>query len=194
MAVDEAIPSALTARRVQQGALPIVDIGAIGQGGAAERDAASRLREACLDKGFLYLRDHGISSALIETVLGQARTFFGTPLEEKLRIHLRASPTSRGYEPMKTQIRSSFRDSRSESPEPINVSVGTLPTSWSAAAFRRVAFAPRNDRREVAGRRPVEAGAGHWHDACFAGMMRSIRRNRWPDDASFREPPPARPV
>lgn len=69
----------------------------------ARARVAGEIRAACVDTGFFYVTDHGIPEVLQAAVLTEARRFFALPLEEKLRIDIRASIAYRGYEPIKTQ-------------------------------------------------------------------------------------------
>ncbi|KAI6679543.1 hypothetical protein NL676_033424 [Syzygium grande] len=57
---------------------------------------------ACLDSGFFYVINHGISQDIMEEVLVQSRRFFGLPLSEKMKL-LR-NKKHRGYTPMFDQI------------------------------------------------------------------------------------------
>ena len=67
--------------------LPIVDLGPLPGG---DRDARARivaeLRKACLGHGFFYLVNHGISAALMEEVVTQARRFFALDEATKRQI------------------------------------------------------------------------------------------------------------
>ncbi|KAI5058281.1 hypothetical protein GOP47_0026451 [Adiantum capillus-veneris] len=64
------------------------------------RDVAAsveRLRKACLDCGFFYIVNHGISPVLMQQVFQQSKNFFSLPLEEKAKS-LR-NENHRGYTP-----------------------------------------------------------------------------------------------
>ncbi|XP_056166580.1 2-oxoglutarate-Fe(II) type oxidoreductase hxnY-like isoform X4 [Syzygium oleosum] len=64
--------------------------------------SVSLLKQACLDSGFFYVINHGISQDLMEEVFVQSRRFFGLPLSEKMKL-LR-NEKHRGYTPMFDQI------------------------------------------------------------------------------------------
>lgn len=96
--------ASLQANRVAATSLPVVDIGGLGAGSDAEHRVAEAMRAACLDKGFMYIRNHGIPSDLIASVFAASKAFFARPEEEKLRFDMRASRASRGYERMQSQV------------------------------------------------------------------------------------------
>ena len=92
------------AMRVSQGALPIIDVSGLRSPDPAERRAVGRaLRATCADKGFFYIRNHGVYPALQARVFDAARRFFHRPLEEKKRVEMALSPANRGYEPLRGQ-------------------------------------------------------------------------------------------
>ncbi|KFK33986.1 hypothetical protein AALP_AA5G086900 [Arabis alpina] len=55
------------------------------------------LKQACMDCGFFYVINHGISEELKDEVFEQSRKFFALPLEDKMKV-LR-NETHRGYSP-----------------------------------------------------------------------------------------------
>lgn len=98
------MPSEFEALRVSQGALPIIDISGLRSGDTSQRLAvASALRATCQDKGFFYIRNHGVDPALQERVFAAARAFFEQPLDVKMRVDKALSPANRGYEPLRNQ-------------------------------------------------------------------------------------------
>eukprot|EP00252_Welwitschia_mirabilis_P023089 TRINITY_DN6437_c0_g1_i1.p1 TRINITY_DN6437_c0_g1~~TRINITY_DN6437_c0_g1_i1.p1 ORF type:complete len:324 (-),score=57.09 TRINITY_DN6437_c0_g1_i1:230-1201(-) len=60
--------------------------------------SASLLRKACLDTGFFYVVNHGISEEFMQEVFEQSRRFFKLPMEQKMKL-LR-SKKHRGYTPI----------------------------------------------------------------------------------------------
>jgi isopenicillin N synthase-like dioxygenase len=83
---------------------PVVSLAGMYSTDVAERMAvAARFRAACLDKGFLYITDHGIPDALISRVLTQARRFFALPIEAKTAVEMSPATFNRGYEPIRGQ-------------------------------------------------------------------------------------------
>ncbi|KAK2630900.1 hypothetical protein EUGRSUZ_L03759 [Eucalyptus grandis] len=61
-----------------------------------------RWPQACLDSGFFYVINHGVSQDLMEEVFVQSRRFFGLPLSEKMKL-LR-NEKHRGYTPLFDQV------------------------------------------------------------------------------------------
>ncbi|GAA0151920.1 oxidoreductase [Lithospermum erythrorhizon] len=59
--------------------------------------SVSLLKQACLDSGFFYLVNHGISQELMDEVFAQSKRFFNLPMEEKMKL-LR-NEKHRGYTP-----------------------------------------------------------------------------------------------
>ncbi len=96
--------STLQAQKVNQQSLPIIDIGALIDGDEKQRRAvAEQLSAACRDKGFFYIRNHGIEARLQARVFAAAKAFFEQPLEMKKQVDKALSPANRGYEPLRGQ-------------------------------------------------------------------------------------------
>ncbi|KAG8045936.1 hypothetical protein GUJ93_ZPchr0008g12133 [Zizania palustris] len=60
------------------------------------------LKQACLDSGFFYVVDHGISQELMDAVFAQSKKFFDLPIIEKMKL-LR-NEKNRGYTPVLDEI------------------------------------------------------------------------------------------
>jgi isopenicillin N synthase-like dioxygenase len=83
---------------------PIVSLAGMRSAARGDRLAvAGAFRKACLDKGFLYIIDHGIPMDLIEAVFAQTRRFFALPLQRKQEVDMAHSRYHRGYEPLRGQ-------------------------------------------------------------------------------------------
>jgi isopenicillin N synthase-like dioxygenase len=96
--------TALEAIRVSATSLPIIDIGGLwSKEPSARRAVAAELREACLDKGFFYIRNHGIPDRLVDAAFAEAKRFFALPMVEKVALDKAHSNANRGYEPLKAQ-------------------------------------------------------------------------------------------
>ncbi len=94
----------LEACRVSPSSLPIIDISGLAGTRPADRLAVAReLRRACLEKGFFYVRNHGIPEDLVTRVFSESRKFFALPLTEKEAIDKKRSPANRGYEALRAQ-------------------------------------------------------------------------------------------
>ncbi|UZE49248.1 isopenicillin N synthase family dioxygenase [Rhodopseudomonas sp. P2A-2r] len=98
------MPATLKAVHVAASALPIIDISGLSSADPADRrGVAQELRRACLDKGFFYVKNHGIPETLVAQVFAEAETFFALPAADKLALDKAHSKANRGYEPLKAQ-------------------------------------------------------------------------------------------
>jgi isopenicillin N synthase-like dioxygenase len=98
------MPSALEAARVSAASLPIIDISGLSSARSADRQAVgAQLRAACIDKGFFYIRNHGIPEKLVDDVFAEAAAFFALPAEQKAEVDKAKSNANRGYEPLQGQ-------------------------------------------------------------------------------------------
>ncbi|EFH39089.1 oxidoreductase [Arabidopsis lyrata subsp. lyrata] len=77
--------------------------------------SAVLLKQACLDSGFFYVINHGISEELKDEAFEQSKKFFALPLEEKMKV-LR-NEKYRGYAPFhdslldpKNQFRGDYKE------------------------------------------------------------------------------------
>jgi isopenicillin N synthase-like dioxygenase len=96
--------STLEALHVSNSALPIIDIGGLSSSSWTKRKAvAERLRAACLDNGFFYIVNHGVSEQLITSLFDETRRFFDSPAVVKSAVDKRLSFCQRGFEPMRAQ-------------------------------------------------------------------------------------------
>ncbi|XP_031383106.1 2-oxoglutarate-Fe(II) type oxidoreductase hxnY-like isoform X2 [Punica granatum] len=64
--------------------------------------SVSLLKQACLDCGFFYVINHGISEEFMEEVFDQSKRFFTLPLSEKMKL-LR-NEKHRGYTPLLDEL------------------------------------------------------------------------------------------
>ncbi|WVZ13799.1 hypothetical protein V8G54_011365 [Vigna mungo] len=60
------------------------------------------LKQACLDSGFFYVVNHGISQEFMDEVFAQSKKFFSLPLEEKMKII--RNEKHRGYTPVLDEL------------------------------------------------------------------------------------------
>lgn len=98
------MPSALEAAKVSTTSLPVIDISGLSSTKAADRKAVGReLRSVCLDKGFFYIKNHGVSELLIDDVFQEAAAFFALSIEQKAEVDKANSKANRGYEPLQGQ-------------------------------------------------------------------------------------------
>jgi isopenicillin N synthase-like dioxygenase len=95
--------TALGAVRVSATVLPIIDVAGLASDAADRRAVGTRLRAACLDKGFFYIRNHGIAQPLVDAVFAEAAAFFALPVDGKAAVDKARSTANRGYEPLRAQ-------------------------------------------------------------------------------------------
>jgi isopenicillin N synthase-like dioxygenase len=95
--------TSLTADRLDQSALPIIDISGLRGDASDRRSVTAQLRKASLDTGFFYVVGHGVPATLIEQVFAEAKRFFDRPMDEKLRIKATDLRCLHGYEPLRAQ-------------------------------------------------------------------------------------------
>ncbi len=85
--------------------IPVIDIsGALTRDDDARAAAAQAIHRACRETGFFYIAGHGVPADLVAAQFAAARAFFDMPLDDKLAIHMKKSPTTAGYEPVGGQI------------------------------------------------------------------------------------------
>ncbi|KAJ4494668.1 hypothetical protein C8J55DRAFT_497317 [Lentinula edodes] len=80
--------------------IPIIDLSHIINNGAdisVRRALATEIRNACINVGFFYVANHGVSQTLIEDFVSQSKEFFALPLESKLKIENKTTPNMMGY-------------------------------------------------------------------------------------------------
>jgi isopenicillin N synthase-like dioxygenase len=96
--------NALEAARVAHASLPVIDISGLSSRSLADRkEVAAQLRAACVDKGFFYIRSHGVPETLVEYAFKEAAAFFALPANEKAQVDKSKSRANRGYEPLQGQ-------------------------------------------------------------------------------------------
>ncbi|APG86949.1 2-oxobutyrate oxidase (plasmid) [Sinorhizobium americanum CCGM7] len=87
----------LRAERQSFDKIPIVDVGPLLDNSGA-LGVAKEIRWAFANVGFMYVKNHGVPTQLVEDTLAQARAFFAQPLEEKMKLHIANSGVAlRGY-------------------------------------------------------------------------------------------------
>lgn len=97
--------------------IPVVDLGETFEGGSAARErAADAIQNACRQTGFFYVSNHRVPARLIDAQFDAAKRFFDLPLDDKLAIHMKKSPTTAGYEPIGGQTLDSQDDKAEKAP------------------------------------------------------------------------------
>ncbi|TFK63133.1 Clavaminate synthase-like protein [Pluteus cervinus] len=78
--------------------IPVIDFQhAESKDPALRRQLADEIRDACINVGFFYLRNHGISESIIEETVEAAKRFFALPEDDKMQIDVHNSPNFKGY-------------------------------------------------------------------------------------------------
>lgn len=94
----------LDAVRVSNASLPVIAVDGLSSSNPADRQGVgAELRDACLDKGFFYVSNHGVPAGLIEAVFEETRRFFDLSVEAKSTVDKSHSFCNRGYEPLRAQ-------------------------------------------------------------------------------------------
>lgn len=78
--------------------VPQIDIGPLLEGTAADKAAVGQaVRDACINVGFFYVRNHGVAQSIIDSAFHEVAAFFALPEEKKTAIHAAKSQKFRGY-------------------------------------------------------------------------------------------------
>lgn len=83
--------------------IPILDL-SLARSPETKTSFLSDLRHALLEVGFLYIKNTGISSTLIQDVIEQGRAFFNLPMEKKLEVEMKNAPSFLGYNKLGMEI------------------------------------------------------------------------------------------
>ncbi|CDK25400.1 unnamed protein product [Kuraishia capsulata CBS 1993] len=85
--------------------LPSIDISPMfGVDQVAIDRVVKAIRDACLDKGFFQIFNHGISPQLQDDAFKASKWFFALPKEEKLNLDKSKNSYNRGYESVGSQM------------------------------------------------------------------------------------------
>jgi isopenicillin N synthase-like dioxygenase len=85
-----------TAKILDDGAIPVIDISMLAEGGdAATRDVAAQMLAAAEGTGFFYVSGHGVPQALIDEVFAVSRQFFTSTPAAKRAVTV--NPWHRGF-------------------------------------------------------------------------------------------------
>ena len=94
------IDSSLESKPTSFNEIPIVDVGSLLDNSNPLK-VAHQIGEICENIGFLYIKNHGVSQALIAEAYALTKEFFALPYEEKNKLNIiNSGPTLRGYIPM----------------------------------------------------------------------------------------------
>ncbi|KAK2465277.1 hypothetical protein APHAL10511_002631 [Amanita phalloides] len=81
--------------------IPVIDLTNVKNPDLGLRQAlAKEIRDACVNVGFFYVKNHEIPTNIINEALEATKEFFSLPLESKMEIENKKSPNFRGYAPL----------------------------------------------------------------------------------------------
>eukprot|EP01061_Rhynchopus_euleeides_P002458 TRINITY_DN11898_c0_g1_i1.p1 TRINITY_DN11898_c0_g1~~TRINITY_DN11898_c0_g1_i1.p1 ORF type:complete len:383 (+),score=108.21 TRINITY_DN11898_c0_g1_i1:116-1264(+) len=72
--------------------LPVVDL--------RDANAVTRIREACLQHGFFFVKGHGVPDDVVSGMFRESRNYFTLPVQEKMKTLGTEANGNRGYTPM----------------------------------------------------------------------------------------------
>ena len=102
-----------TPRNATRSEIPILDLLPVLQGG--DLDAVARdLRRACETSGFFYVRNHGITPAVVKAAFTVSRRYFSLPLDQRLN-HKIDEKYKRGFMPQGINQQTGYAPDRHES-------------------------------------------------------------------------------
>ena len=85
-------------------AIPVIDLDGSFLALDQRRQVAYEVHRACRDSGFFYVANHRVPAALVEEQFAWAKRLFDLPLDEKLALSTKKSPSSAGYDPVGSQV------------------------------------------------------------------------------------------
>ncbi|CAE6499979.1 unnamed protein product [Rhizoctonia solani] len=80
--------------------IPVIDISGLYGDFDSRIQVASAIREACIQVGFFYAKNHRIDDSLIASALEASNRFFDLPLEERMKLDFRKNRKFKGYYPV----------------------------------------------------------------------------------------------
>ncbi len=84
--------------------IPLIDVsGLFSDDPTLHQEVALALRLACEQRGFFYIRGHGVPTELTDAMFTVAQSFFAQPMDAKMRVDKKKSICNRGYEPLRAQ-------------------------------------------------------------------------------------------
>ncbi|MEM9709618.1 MAG: 2-oxoglutarate and iron-dependent oxygenase domain-containing protein [Pseudomonadota bacterium] len=149
----------LRAQRSSFDKIPVVDIAPLLDGSDPAK-VAKEIRWALSNVGFMYVKNHGVSSELVADAFEQTRLFFDLPLEDKMALHVGQSGVAmRGYiemfgentDPEKTKDLKECYDLGPERPGDTTPFFGAnqWPSEASLPRFREVIYGYHEAMRDL---------------------------------------------
>lgn len=88
----------LDPQRVSFDSIPIIGLEPMfGNDTEAKQELAQKLRKACTEVGFLYIRNHRFPQEILDATFAAAVSYFSLPDDEKMKSHVSKSTNNRGY-------------------------------------------------------------------------------------------------
>ncbi len=78
--------------------IPIIDIEPLIDNSNILKQTGKKIRDACKNFGFFYIKNHNIPKSHIDTLIPAIQNFFNLPLEDKIKIHIKNSKIFRTME------------------------------------------------------------------------------------------------
>src|ERR1700742_2998987 len=101
--------------------IPVLDLSQSFSGDSeARRRIALDIHRACRETGFFYVTGHGVPEYLLSNQFSWTRRFFDLPLDAKLALDMKNSPSRCGYQPMKVQRLDSQDANATAAPSDLN--------------------------------------------------------------------------
>ncbi|ETW82213.1 hypothetical protein HETIRDRAFT_475686 [Heterobasidion irregulare TC 32-1] len=76
--------------------IPVIDLENVSDP-AIRAALADQVRDACVNVGFFYVKNHGISEQTIQGALSSMKAFFSLPTEIKMELDITKTPNFKGY-------------------------------------------------------------------------------------------------
>ncbi|KAF9468692.1 hypothetical protein BDZ94DRAFT_1153822 [Collybia nuda] len=78
--------------------IPVIDLSnGTSSDPLVRRALADQIRDACINIGFFYAKNHGISDDIINGAVNAGKQFFSLPENKKTELDIRKTPNFRGY-------------------------------------------------------------------------------------------------
>ncbi len=88
-------------RKLDLAEIPMIDVAPLVAGNETLiPETVAAIARAAEGSGFLYVRNHGVPSALLADLIHQCERFFALPLAERMAVAAERSPQFRGYLPL----------------------------------------------------------------------------------------------
>ncbi|KZP13918.1 Clavaminate synthase-like protein [Athelia psychrophila] len=81
--------------------IPVIDLKDIGNKDQATRQRlVQEVRDACMQVGFFYVKNHGISDEVVQAAYLASKELFALPEDIKMEIEYKKTPNHMGYSPL----------------------------------------------------------------------------------------------